>query len=339
MAKICLGVNIASIFQFFWRGVGGWVLPLDPSYTRKIQLLQYNLLKWGGNSRNPYPAQRGFHDKSEIKKKKPTSNRLWMDSECIICIRFSKKKKNREDPPLPHATGKNSPASRISEIGALKAKITHNFGGKNQQAIGKNGLRTHHLHPFFTNFLGETPTPPPPPPHDNDKTIPLFGFIDPLQLRWKFFRITYRRSELWRQELHTKFWEKINTLAKMGSDCTSCFRFSKIFSGGGGGGGFIWSSKAKVKILPHHVQCISKIGALKAKIAHKFFGKKSTRTRQKMGSECTICVHFSKVFPGEAPRTPTCGRGYPPPALSPCGASRRFGYAPRQWTLWIRHCA
>ena len=68
------------------------------------------------------------------------------------------------------------------------------------------------------------------------------------------------------------------------------------------------------------------------------FWEKSTRTRQKMGSECTICVHFSKIFPGEAPRTPTCGRGYPPPALSPCGASRRFGYAPRQWTLWIRYC-
>ena len=34
------------------------------------------------------------------------------------------------------------------------------FWGKNQQAIGKNGLRMHHLHPFFKNFLGETPTPP-----------------------------------------------------------------------------------------------------------------------------------------------------------------------------------
>ena len=57
-----------------------------------------------------------------------------------------------------------------------------------------------------------------------------------------------------------------------------------------------------------------------------------------MGSKCTICIHFSKIFPGEAPRTPTCRRGSPPPAPSPCGASRRFGYAPRQWTLWIRHC-
>ena len=81
---------------------------------------------------------------------------------------------------------------------------------------------------------------------------------------------------------------------------------------------------------PHHVY---RSGALKKKI----WGEKSTRNRQKMDSECTICIHFSKNFPGEAPRTPTCGRGYPPPTPSPCGASRRFGYAPRQWTLWIRH--
>ena len=61
-------------------------------------------------------------------------------------------------PPLPcERKAKTSPVSRISEIGTLTAKITHNFGDKNQQAIGKNGLRMHHLHPFFKNFLGKTP--------------------------------------------------------------------------------------------------------------------------------------------------------------------------------------
>ena len=60
----------------------------------------------------------------------------------------------------------------------------------------------------------------------------------------------------------------------------------------------------------------------------KIWGGKSTCNRQKLDSECTICIHFSKKFPGEAPRTPTCGRGFPPPTPSPCGASRRFGYAP-----------
>ena len=79
-------------------------------------------------------------------------------------------------------------------------------------------------------------------------------------------------------------------------------------------------------------------GALKTKITQKNGGKNQHAIGKKMDSECTICIHFSKNFPGEAPRTPTCGRGVPPPALSPCGASRRFGYAPWQWTLWIRHC-
>ena len=73
---------------------------------------------------------------------------------------------------------------------------------------------------------------------------------------------------------------------------------------------------------------ISKIGALKEKNYTQFLGEKSTRTRQKMGSEHTIGIHFFKNFPGGGPRTPTCGRRFPPPAPSPCGASRRFGYAP-----------
>ena len=47
----------------------------------------------------------------------------------------------------------------------------------------------------------------------------------------------------------------------------------------------------------------------------------------KMHSECTILMQFLKKFPGEAPRTPTCGRGWPPTPPSPF---RRF--AP-QWSL------
>ena len=55
-----------QFFKFFGKGGGGCVAPWILPKQEKIQLLQYNLLKWGGNSRNPYPAQRGFHDKSEI---------------------------------------------------------------------------------------------------------------------------------------------------------------------------------------------------------------------------------------------------------------------------------
>ena len=67
-----------------------------------------------------------------------------------------------------------------------------------------------------------------------------------------------------------------------------------------------------------------------------------------MHSECTILMLFLKKFPGEAPRTPTCGRGWPPPPPSPF---RRFAPQwslrlhwslvlppPRQWRFWIRPC-
>ena len=48
-----------------------------------------------------------------------------------------------------------------------------------------------------------------------------------------------------------------------------------------------------------------------------------------MGSECTICINFSKNFPGGGPpEPPPTGWGYPPPASSPCGASRGYVYAP-----------
>ena len=63
-----------------------------------------------------------------------------------------------------------------------------------------------------------------------------------------------------------------------------------------------------------------------------------------MHSECTILMQFLKKIPGEAPRTPTCGRGWPPPPPSPF---RRFApqwslrlhwslVPPRQWRFWIR---
>ena len=64
----------------------------------------------------------------------------------------------------------------------------------------------------------------------------------------------------------------------------------------------------------------------------------------KMHAECTILMQFLQKFPGEAPRTPTCGRGWPPPPPSPF---RRFApqwslrlhwslVPPRQWRFWIR---
>ena len=169
--------------------------------------------------RGKLPARWDFHEKSEISKQNiPTSNRLWMDSECIICIRFAKKKKkktgNRQkwaknapfasvfqnfsrgdpDPSSPHCEIiiliKNSPLALYDplqlrwifscityiEDRSFEGKNTHNFFGKNRHELGKNGLRMHNLHPFFKNFLGETPSPPPPLLRE-DKQSPLWLYM------------------------------------------------------------------------------------------------------------------------------------------------------------------
>ena len=49
-----------------------------------------------------------------------------------------------------------------------------------------------------------------------------------------------------------------------------------------------------------------------------------------MGSECKICIHFSKKFPGEA-HLP-----HPPPAALRADLATPPP-PPGQWTLWIRH--
>ena len=64
---------------------------------------------------------------------------------------------------------------------------------------------------------------------------------------------------------------------------------------------------AKGKKISH----IMEIGALKAKITHNFFfwggggwgGVGIYTNSEKMGSECTICIRFSKIFSGR-PRAP-----------------------------------
>ena len=72
---------------------------------------------------------------------------------------FQKIKNRGGTPPPCERKGKTSPVSRISEIGTLTAKITHNFGEKstgNRQKLAKNA-------PFasvFQKFSGDPETPP-----------------------------------------------------------------------------------------------------------------------------------------------------------------------------------
>ena len=104
---------------------------------------------------------------------------------------------------------------------------------------------------------------------------------------------------------------------KMDSECTICIYFFKKFPGGGP-----WTPTCRRGIsTPASIQ-------LRVKICRKNFGGKINTQSAKNGLRMHHFHHFSKNFPGEAPRTPTCGRGFPPPTPSPCGALRRFGYAP-----------
>ena len=90
-----------------------------------------------------------------------------------------------------------------------------------------------------------------------------------------------------------------------------------------------------MKILPHYVYRTSELWGQNYT---QFWGKNQHKHWQKMGAECTICIHFFKNFPGGGPRTPTCRWGYPPSAPSPCGASRRIGYAPGSgpWKMYLK---
>ena len=108
---------------------------------------------------------------------------------------------------------------------------------KKYQLTGYEWTQNASFASVFQKFSRGDPTPP-PPYCESIKNSPLLAVYDPLQLSWKFSRNTYFED--------------------------------RSFEG------------------KNYIQ---------------FCGKKSTRTRQKMGSECTICIHFSKIFSGR-PRPP-----------------------------------
>ena len=213
----------------------------------------------------PHHVYQSFEDKdyTKIWLEKSTRHRQKLDSECTICIHFSKNFPGR--PPDPHLQeedinsriyGKISPASRILERSFEDKNYAKNFGGKS----------------------------------------------------------TRNRQ-------------------KLDSECTICTHFSKNFSGEAPdphlqeGDIHFRSYTAKGKNSP-----ASRISerSFEDKNYGKFFWGKSTCNRQKLDSECTICIHFSKNFPGEAPRTPTLPlrRFAPiwlrPPGSGPSGSATEF---------------
>ena len=201
----------------------------------------------------------------------------------------------------------------------------------------------------FSKIFSGDPTPP--LLLRKDKKFPALAF--PQQLRWKFSHITYiedSRSEIWKQKLHTILGEKSTpTRQKWAQNAPFASVFQKFSRGTPTPPPPLLLRKDKkfpALAFPQqlrwkfsHITYIedSRLEIWKQKL-HTIFGEKiDTNLAKKMGSECTICIHFSKKFPGEGPGPPPAGRVIPLPHPTPCGASRRFGYAPRQWTLWIRH--
>ena len=102
-----------------------------------------------------------------------------------------------------------------------------NWGGGNQQAIGKNGLRTHHLHSVFQKFSRGDPDPP-PPFYERIKNSP-FGFIWSSKLRWKYSHITYIEDRSFEGKIGGG--ESTGNRQKWAKNAPFALRFSKIFSG------------------------------------------------------------------------------------------------------------
>ena len=133
------------------------------------------------------------------------------------------KEKKKEETPM-----RKEWISRIMEIGALKAKITHNYfvwGGGSTRTRQKWAQNA----PFesvLQKFSRGDPDPPPLLRED-------FGFSSTAKVKIFPHHVhVYRRSEIWKQKLHTIFGEKIDTnSAKMGYECTICIRFFKNFLG------------------------------------------------------------------------------------------------------------
>ena len=145
----------------------------------------------------------------------------------------------------------------------------------------------HHLHPFFKYFLGETPTPP--PLLREDKKFPSLAF--PLQLRWKFSRITYTEDRGFESKNFTQFLGKKSTRTRQKWATNAPFAsFFQKFSRGDLDPPLLREDKnvpslaflqqLRWKFSPHHVHKRSEIWKKKL---HTIFGEKIDTNSAKIG--------------------------------------------------------
>ena len=204
------------------------MFPLDPSYTKNPNSSYIIPCKWG--EKLPYHTLHNgaFMSKRKLRKKKPSTNRLWMGSEWIICIRFSKKKNPGEDtppPPPPMRKEKLFPY-HVRYIGTLKAKNTHNFGRKKSTCNRHKWAKNAPFASVFQKFSRGDPDPP--PLLQEDKKLP-FWLDMILYSLGENSPTSYRRSELWRQKLHTNLGKKQQTIGRNGLRMHHLHPFFKNF--------------------------------------------------------------------------------------------------------------
>ena len=168
----------------------------------------------------------------------------------------------------------------------------------------------------FSKIFSGRPDPPPPPYCESIKNSPLLAVYDPLQLSWKFSRNTYFEDRSFEGKNYIQFCGKKSTRTrqKMGSECTICIHFSKIFSG-----------RPRPPLLQEHKKLPSLVvydplqlswkfsrntyfedRSFEGKNYTQFLGKKSTRTRQKLAQNAPFASIFQKFSRWDPDPPPYC---------------------------------
>ena len=172
--------SFASVFQKIFSGRPR-PSPLLREHKKLPSLAEYDPLQLSWKfSRNTYIEDRSFEGKTytQFLGKKSTRTRQKMDSECTICIHFSKIFSGRPRPPPPLLQEHKNPLFDCIWPSTAKLKILPQYVCRRSELWGqklhtifgevintnsaKNGLRMHHLHPFFKKFPGGGPPGPPP---------------------------------------------------------------------------------------------------------------------------------------------------------------------------------
>ena len=327
---------------------------MNPSYTRKKK---NSTRIWGETTASHTIHIRAFMTKMLHFSKIPPPYRLGIDSNAPFASDFHQQRKKLGG-TLPLTREENNPLFILGEhtlawcISSGSSQKSHTILEKILTSNRpKKGYECTICIIFSKHFSGR-PRPPPPILQENKKT-PLLDFILFSSANLKILpHHVYRRLEIWRQN-YTKFlgrnqhelckkkkyghrihhllpvfkknlWETPNPRPYWGKIKKSLL-------------GFIWSSKAEVKIILHQVY-----RSFEGKNYTQFWRRNQHEfcTHKKNGSECTICIQFSKIFRGSS-RAPTCRRGIHSrtlPKAALCADLVPPPLFPQQWNIWIRHC-